>query len=317
MARTPRPQPGECFEFVWRRRSKGRSFRWKEDAQGRLLLVGPPQEALQPYEPLLEETGLFLTFAHLDGSADDFLRFANTYGRLGTYHCFLPDFGEPLEEWQRHHRWMQFLAELRSETLKDRPRLGNYVSWDEMELVFHFPKIGTWSTETWRHSGELRQCPHGKQGRPLFEPGDVHGPALWFLAYAIEYWLRELQGLGKPIAARMVWSEQDQRPRFVFCPSSLIGAMVCQLAAALHGVWPFRECACCHKFFRLAPGVNRANRLTCSTTCKQYLHNRRAERARELRRAGRTVLQIVKELNVQPHHQKSSADIVKSWLAKK
>jgi hypothetical protein len=60
----------------------------------------------------------------------------------------------------------------------------------------------------------------------------------------------------------MVWSEDACRPQFVFAPSSLLGAMVCQFAVALHGAWPFKECAYCHRFFRLAPGVNRA-----SSTC--------------------------------------------------
>jgi len=90
--------------------------------------------------------------------------------------------------------------------------------------------------------------------------------------------------------------------------------MVYQFAAALHGAWPFRECPCCHKFFRLVPGVNRANRLTCSRTCKQYLHNRRIERARQLHCEGNTPRQIVKELNVKPQGKKSSVDIVRTWI---
>jgi hypothetical protein len=90
--------------------------------------------------------------------------------------------------------------------------------------------------------------------------------------------------------------------------------MVCQLAAAMHGGWPFQECAYCHKFFRLQPGVNRANRLTCSQTCKQYLHNRRVQRAQELFAAGRTVRQIIRELNVKPNGSKASSALVKAWI---
>jgi hypothetical protein len=72
-----------------------------------------------------------------------------------------------------------------------------------------------------------------------------------------------------------------------------------------------QECAHCGKFFRLAPGVNRANRLTCSHTCKQYRHNRRVENARALHATGRTVRQIVKELDVKPRGTRSSVEIVK------
>jgi hypothetical protein len=271
---------------------------------------------LLPYEPLVEETGLFLTFAHLDGSEDEFLRFANTYGRLGTYHRIGNEHGEPLDEWRQHQRWMQFLAEVRNECLKHRPSFGKLVSWQGTEIIYRFPKIGTEATEQWRHRGQLRKCPRGRKGLPLFQPGNLRGPALWFLVYAIDDWLRELERWEKPIAPRIVWSEEDWRPQFVFGPSSLLGAMICQFAAALHGAWPFKECAYCHKFFRLAPGVNRANRLTCSHTCKQYLHNGRVERARQLHAQGRTIRQIAKELNVRPQGQKSSVEIVKTWIVK-
>jgi hypothetical protein len=309
-------KPAECFAFLWRRREKGPGFRWEKDQRGQWLLVGPPQESLRPYEPLVEETGLFLMFANLDGSKADFLQFANTYGRLGTYHVFLPECGEPLDEWQRHHRWMHFLAGLRSKCLKERPQLGDVVRWQGEEIVYHFPKIGTGADETWRHRGQLRQRPRDQRELPLFRPGDLRGPALWFLGYALEDWLRELEGRGKPIAPRMVWSEQDSRPQLVFGPSSLLGAMVCQFAVALHGAWPFQECAYCHKFFRLEPGVNRANRLTCSSTCKQYLHNRRVERACELHAQGWTVRQIVRELNVRSQGQKTNVAIVTKWVGK-
>jgi hypothetical protein len=263
----------------------------------------------------VEETGLFLTFAGLDGSEDSFVNFANTYGRLGTYYSYHPDGGEPLEEWQAHHRWMRFLAGLRGEFLRKRPRLDQSVRWEGHEVVFSFPAITRWGSGDWRHRGEYRECPKNKEGLPLFRPGDVRGPAHWFLGFAIEEWLRFLETFRQPIAARMVWSERDNQPQFVFGPRSLLGAMVCQFAAAVHGTWPFQECAFCHKFFRLAPGVNRANRRTCSITCKQYLHNQRVAQARALRANGRSIPEIIKKLNVKPHRGKSASDIVKHWIA--
>jgi hypothetical protein len=301
----------ECFEFVWRRSKKRQGFAW-EQVKGRWLLSEPPEEDLVAYEPLVQETGLFLTFAHLDGTDAEFLRFANTYGRLGTYHYYFPG-GEPLEEWQRHHRWMQFLALLRGELLERRPGLKKHVNWEGNEVVYRFPKIGTSATELWRHRGERRECPLNMEGLPLFKPGDLRGPTWWFLVFAINDWFEELKRFA-PVAPRMIWSEEDRRPQFAFGPSSLIGAMVCQFAAALHGGWPFRECAQCHKFFRLAPGVNRANRVTCSRTCKQYLYHRRVDAARRLHAKGRTDSQIVKKLHVRPQGNKSSTEIVKSWV---
>ena len=176
---------------------------------------------------------------------------------------FGPERGEPLYEWQRHHRWMGFLADLRTECLKPRPQLGHIVCWEGDEVVFSLPKIGTAANEMWRHRGQLRKRLLSTKETPLFRPGDLVGPARWFLCFSIDEWLEELQHWGQPIAPRVVWSEKDGRPMLVFGPSSLIGAMVCQLAAALHGAWPFQQCARCRRFFRLQPGVNRANRLTC------------------------------------------------------
>src|SRR5262252_7765359 len=113
MHRDRHPSPSECFEFVWYRRVGGPGFRWKPDANRGMLLVGPPNELLQPYEPLEEFTGLFLTFAGLDGSPDSLLDFANEYGRLGTYRHYHPEDSEELAEWQAHQRWMKFLAGIR------------------------------------------------------------------------------------------------------------------------------------------------------------------------------------------------------------
>src|SRR5262249_43198281 len=155
MPREQHNKPTDCFEFVWRRREKGPGFRWKQHPRFGTLLVGPRDDALRPYEPLVEETGLFLTFANLDDNQEEFLRFANTYGRLGTYHEYYPEIGEPLEEWQTHHRWMHFLDQLRNEVFKDRPRLDDKVSWEGNNVVFRFPKIGSSQNEMWRHRGQL------------------------------------------------------------------------------------------------------------------------------------------------------------------
>jgi hypothetical protein len=306
----------ECFDFTWRRREKGPGFRWERDPSGRILLLGPPQDKLRPYHPLVDETGLFLTFAHLSGTPESFLRFADHYGRLGTYHSYGPDHGEPLYEWQLHHRWLRFLTKLRSACLNKRPVLGRYVKWDGDSVVFHFPEISTGDKELLRHRGQLRRRLQNTKGELLFQPGDLVGPGIWFCAYSVEDWLWELKEWDTPISPRMIWSETERRPQLVIGPSSLLGAMICQLATALHGGWPFQECASCHKFFRLQPGVNRANRLTCSQTCKQYMHNRRVLRAQELFAAGCTVRQIIRELNVKPNRSKSSSALVKAWIGR-
>jgi hypothetical protein len=314
VARQQQDRPPECFTFVWRRRVKGAGFSWVDDPKFHWLLVGPPENHLSPYEPLAEETGLFLTFANLATGREAFLHFADRYGRLGTYHQLGPLGGEPLDEWRRHHRWMHFLARLRGGCEEGRGDLAAHVRWQGEEVVYRFPAIGTGAEETWRHRGQLRVRPSGARGQALFRPGDLVGPARWFLVYALDDWLQELQHWKRPVACRMRWSEKEGQPQMAFGPSNLLGAMVCQFAAALHGAWPFRECAQCHRFFRLLPGDNRANRLTCSHTCKQYLYNRRVQHAGELFARGLTPVQIAKELKVSPQSGKSAVDVVKGWI---
>jgi hypothetical protein len=307
-------RPADGFDFTWRRPAAGAGFRWQPNRKYGGLLVGPPQHGLLPYQPLAEETGLFLAFARLGDSQEEFLRFANAYGRLGTYFQIGPDLGEPLDEWQRHQRWMRHLTDLRDECDRDWPHLGPYVGWAGDELAFRFPPIGEGSSETWRHRGELRVVPRNNDGPPLFRRGEVLRPARWLLSFAIDDWLQELHGMRRPVAPRMVWSEADSQAQLVFGPTSLLGAMVCQLAAAVHRGWPFQECARCHRFFRLEPGVNRANRRTCSHTCKQYLYNQRVQRAQSLHAEGWTVPAIVKELQVKPQGKRSGAEVVRTWI---
>jgi hypothetical protein len=46
------------------------------------------------------------------------------------------------------------------------------------------------------------------------------------------------------------------------------------------------------------------------------LHNRRVERARQLHAQGWTLRQIVTELNVKSHGNKSNVQIVKTWVCR-
>src|SRR5258706_15768093 len=99
---------------------------------------------------------------------------------------------------------------------------------------------------------------------------------------AIEDWRKELQGWGKPHCPRMVRSERIVG-RGLSSVSAVSWARWC-------ANWPplftedgrLKSAPSVTHIFALNPGVNRANRLTFSHTCKQYRHNRRVERARQL-----------------------------------
>jgi hypothetical protein len=100
-----------------------------------------------------------------------------------------------------------------------------------------------------------------------------------------------------------------QRPELTYVPDGLLEAMYFQFMQAIDKGWKYRQCPVCLKAFQLAPGVNRANRLTCSITCRTYLYRSRIGKARELHRRGKSIKAIAKEL----HAEEAT---VKSWIAK-
>jgi hypothetical protein len=279
------------------------------------LLVGPPDDHLLPYEPLVEETGLFLTFAGLDGQPDALLRFANEFGRLGTYFSFWPEGGEPLYEWQRHHQWMRILADVRSECAKKRSELDDFVRWEGDEVVFSFPPIGTGRTETWRHRGQLRKRLLSKKGtRSSGRATWSVRPAGFFAMRSMTGWKNCSMAAGRSPPA---WSGRTRRAgRSSSSP---------QQSPRRHG-GPVRRCAARRV---AAPGLRPLPpRLSPATggqpgqpahvlvSCKQYLHNRRVQRARELHAEGRSLRQIAKELQVKPRGEKSAVEMVQGWIAR-
>jgi transposase len=58
------------------------------------------------------------------------------------------------------------------------------------------------------------------------------------------------------------------------------------------------------------PGVNRANRLSCSASCRQRGHRLRVKRAQELHAQGMTPREIAKVIG-------SGVKSVKHWIARR
>lgn len=80
----------ESSDFTWFRPKRGGAF--SVDVRIRSGIRPPyvPEpflatrtDELEPYQPLKDETGIFLTFATTDRTPDGVLRFAQRYGRLG------------------------------------------------------------------------------------------------------------------------------------------------------------------------------------------------------------------------------------------
>jgi hypothetical protein len=90
--------------------------------------------------------------------------------------------------------------------------------------------------------------------------------------------------------------------------ANLLDFMFFQLGHALLGGQRFRQCAACGKWSLLRPGVNRADRATCSAYCRLRLHRQRRTKAEELHRRGWSAQKIAQEIG-------SDVSKVRQWLS--
>jgi hypothetical protein len=90
-------------------------------------------------------------------------------------------------------------------------------------------------------------------------------------------------------------------------PESLYGVMWIQFALAVAGTKQFRACTGCGEWFEVAPGVNRKNRVFCSTACRNKAFRKKIKTAGEMFDAGTSVASIVEQLE-------SDIDTVLGWL---
>jgi hypothetical protein len=87
----------------------------------------------------------------------------------------------------------------------------------------------------------------------------------------------------------------------------LFGFMLFQFGLSLIEGRQFRQCGFCGQWFRLAPSTARADKATCSDSCRYQLYRRRRRRAIQLHDEGRTAKQISKALG-------SDVSTIKKWL---
>jgi hypothetical protein len=90
--------------------------------------------------------------------------------------------------------------------------------------------------------------------------------------------------------------------------ADLLGFMFFQLGHAFVGGRRFQQCAVCAKWSLLSPGINRADRLTCSGYCRLKRHRQRKAKAKALHGSGLSHAKIAKELGC-------AVSKVEKWLA--
>jgi hypothetical protein len=298
-------------------------FTWMAPADGTgiELLPGPPPAlrapaglALRAYEPLRQETGLFLTLAASDATPEGACAFANRYGLLGGRVPALvvrgvlrePEVEDFHKDWQpRVNKLRHFVALWEALRRGDGDAAREVVrrSGDQVLVRCDFPldqSVGRFQ----RRGGFFVASPLAVGVLPsvMAISGDDRILAWWVLMHQINALLA-----GK-VHLYLSWHPGASHPHLLHQPHTLWGAVCLQFAQAVGGNQDFQRCPVCSRWFLLEPGVNRANRLSCSSACRQRAHRLRVKRTRELRAEGKGFREIAKEVG-------SNVKTVKGWLS--
>jgi hypothetical protein len=106
----------------------------------------------------------------------------------------------------------------------------------------------------------------------------------------------------------VVWHPKAKCPVLKLTPPSLWHAIYLQFAQAIKGNKSYHLCQACGRWFELAPGLNRADRQTCSDYCRVKLYRIRKQQARDLRSHGWSLQRIAKKLG-------SDIDTINNWIS--
>lgn len=281
---------------------------FKESAS---VLAWDKKAHVRYYSPLRDETGLFLTLAETPPEADSMLGFANRFGRLGpgvddtaTMRWIIGETRprspqrpiERIDSWIGAIRWLHHLVALwQAARSRDEKTLAELLLWEDDSVLFlSFPGKSSASSEV------DDRCRFHFTGTPL-RIGDNVTAAFLYLHKNLNQQLRLL------ISPSLAWDYGEHQSELSFEVCSLWAAILLQFAEALGGQHDYQRCAGCSRWFELAPGVNRADRLTCSDSCRQRFYRMRRERAVELNSQGKTARKIAKELG-------SDLKTVKGWI---
>jgi hypothetical protein len=339
-------EEAKLIEFTWLAPARADGFRWVErplppetKKRGVGLVLEPIEAApLRSYEPLTEELGLFRTFAETPQTPEGVLDFANRYGCLGVGQPMpgrplidpatepgsqvllaVPPL-EPLAMWLEFIRWVQEMVGIWDATQgKDPKALAGVVEEDadcfRVVVRRDLPTVGVapspWDIKRlWETTSDWEERSTFEKDDPVLgEPPTATGAARFLLSIVLGY---ELKVAAVPC---LVWDAKKQQPSLRVRPSSLWGAIMVQFAQAVAGDKKHRRCPVCGRWFELGQPdesgrQSRADKLTCSPSCRTRGYRVRQDRARALHAEGWSPKRIAKELG-------SDVTTVRAWLKKR
>ena len=255
---------GNLIDFRWQISEGGYVFE-KAGWDRRLRPVG---SVVTEYRPLAEFPAMFGEFARTEVSEGGAAGFASRFGCL--HDPLRPERaeaeGESLADWLGEIRLMGDAVSLwKLCEAGDKAALARVIRWEDG---------ADGRPESVWYEGRVEPVPNGflwPRGRTLissyssyedwlghFRNGELIRPAQVALQRMIN---GQLEGAVSP---RMLWDESRKRPGFHFQPHDLLASMWVQFAHVVAGTKNYRECAGCGRYFEVALGEARADRLTCS-----------------------------------------------------
>jgi hypothetical protein len=309
--------------FYWERRRVLRytvpTFQWflrlKDGARYRV------------YSPFKEESGLFLIFVHTEATREGMLGFANRFGCLGENSFFefkdepgvkeewhIPsDYLESFDEWRLQILLMRHLVHLwQNAVAENQEELSRWITFQGRKLVHRFPHPDLPKILVSR-----RAYVHGLKGNELvltedntaeltglLRKKDVVLAALLLIQEGVR-WYFDIR-----LLASLRLDLEKRRLLLATFPQNLIHGLWLQFMRAVDGNRKHRICPTCKRWFELAPGLNRADRTTCSNSCRTRAYLQRQKQAVEMHAAGKKVDKIAKKLG-------SDVATVNKWISSK
>jgi hypothetical protein len=256
-------------QFVWTSATSGYSWKrlpysaafaeWVEGEQHVFLTDGVPigcPTSVKRYAPLIH-TGLFRSFAELDGSRKAICGFANQYGLLTSGEPVI--LGDKVGNGERIELWRQEIGELKRlldiwlclTKEHDAGLLTSAITWQDASVQYNVP-------------GRFLLIASKRSNPALFDSfrrGDVFGPAWEVLRAGVNDHLNA--------SPRLVWNHSSTRLGLYQVPADLRSGIWLQFARAIDGNRDYIRCEECRNWFEISsPDGGRADKQFCGSACR-------------------------------------------------
>jgi hypothetical protein len=304
--------------FYWEQR---RVLQWRVSTL-HWFLRQKDSASFRLYSPFKDEPGLFLTFVQTEATMEGVLGFANRFGSLGETSFFEFDdepvlkedipsrYLESLDAWRLHILLMRHLAHLWQDAVEEnQEELSRWITFKGGKLVHRFPHpelpemlLSRGVSIPGLNDNQLVLTENNTAAvKELIRKKDVVLAALLLIEQGLG-WYFDIR-----LVARLRLDWEQRRLVTTAFPQNLLHGMWLQFMRAINGDRKYRICPTCKRWFELAPGLNRADRTTCSNSCRTRAYMQRQVQAVEMHAAGKTVEKIAQELG-------SGVATVSKWI---